>query len=314
MLRFIRTSAAVEVPYGMIVPPRDGVGITAAQVNQIIQTAIAGAQDVRAAVRLPLSSRTRMVFAVSDQEGNIVGLYRMQDATIFSIDVAVAKARNTMYYANASELNPLDQVPGEPAGTAFTNRTFRFLVEPRFPSGVDGDPAGPFSELNNPFNDPFTATNLGTPQADTAYLDTVLGRNSFGPTAPTSPDGLPGGIERNFLDPDNLNNQNGVVFFPGSTPLYNSSGGLIGGFGVSGDGVDQDDVVTFVGAQGFLPSQNNVLRGRRNQVPRRPAALPKIPAESLRISRCHFRPTPAPGVRGSPATPGRVRLKRPTLF
>ena len=248
-----------EVPFGLIVPPRDGVGITAAQVNQILQNAIAGAQQVRAAVRLPLSSRTRMVFAVSDLEGNIVGLYRMQDATIFSIDVAVAKARNTVYYADASELNPLDQVPTVPAGTAFTNRTFRFLTEPRFPSGVDGDPSGPFSELNNPFNDPFSATNLGPPQADTAYLDTVLGRNSFGPTAPTSPDGLPGGIERNFLDPDNLNNQNGVVFFPGSTPLY-SNGQLIGGFGVSGDGVDQDDVVTFVGAQGFLPQQNNVLR------------------------------------------------------
>ncbi len=248
-----------DVPYGMIVPPRDGVGITAAQVNQIIQNAIAGAQQVRAAVRLPLSSRTRMVFAVSDLEGNIVGLYRMQDATIFSIDVAVAKARNTAYYANPEELNPLDQVPTVPAGTALTNRTFRFLVEPRFPSGVDGDPAGPFSELNNPFIDPFSAANLGTPQADTAYLDTVLGRNSFGPTAPTNVDGGPGGIERNFLDPDNLNNQNGVVFFPGSTPLY-SNGQLIGGFGVSGDGVDQDDVVTFVGAQGFLPQQNDVLR------------------------------------------------------
>lgn len=244
-----------EVPFGYVVPPRaaaDG-SLTAAQVDQIIQNAIRGANEVRAAVRLPVSSRTRMVFAVSDLDGNILGLFRMQDATVFSIDVAVAKARNTAYYANAAELDVRDQVPTIPAGTAFTNRTFRFLAEPRFPSGVDGDPAGPFSTLNNPFIDPFTGRNTGTPAADTNYLDTVLGRNAFNPTAP--------GVasNRNFLDPDDLNNQNGVVFFPGSTPLY-ANGRLVGGFGVSGDGVDQDDVVTFIGAQGFLPQQNGVAR------------------------------------------------------
>ncbi len=260
-----------EVPFGYIVPPRDGIGITAAQVEQIIRNGVGGAGLVRAAIRLPVSSRTRMVLAVTDVQGNVVGLFRMQDATIFSIDVAVAKARNVAYYANAAELNPLDQLPTVPAGTALTNRTFRFLAEPRFPSGVDGDPAGPFSTLNNPFIDPFTAANLGTPQADTAYLDTVLGRNAFNPTSPIGRDGLPGGINRNFLDPNNLNNQNGIVFFPGSTPLY-VNGVLVGGFGVSGDGVDQDDVVTFIGAQGFLPNQNGVLRS--DQVGFRDVRLP----------------------------------------
>jgi uncharacterized protein GlcG (DUF336 family) len=251
-----------EVPFGFIVPPRASSiagGLTQDQVAQIIQNAINGANLVRAAVRLPVSSRTRMVFAVTDLDGSVLALFRMQDATIFSIDVAVAKARNTAYYANAAELNPLDQVPTIPVGTAFTNRTFRFLAEPRFPSGVDGDPAGPFSTLNNPFIDPFTGANLGAAQPDTAYLDTVLGRNSFNPTSPVGGDGQPGGINRNFLDPNNLNNQNGIVFFPGSTPLY-VNGILVGGFGVSGDGVDQDDVVTFVGAQGFLPQDNGVLR------------------------------------------------------
>ena len=52
---------------------------------------------------------------------------------------------------------------------------------------------------------------------------------------------------------DAKRHQNGIVFFPGSTPVYGANGQLIGGFGVSGDGVDQDDVVTFAGAQGFLP-------------------------------------------------------------
>ena len=68
---------------------------------------------------------------------------------------------------------------------------------------------------------------------------------------------------RNFRDPGDadvviagtniaapLANQNGVVFFPGSAPLY-VGGQLVGGFGVSGDGVDQDDVVTAGGFLGF---------------------------------------------------------------
>ena len=42
-------------------------------------------------------------------------------------------------------------------------------------------------------------------------------------------------------------NQSGIVFFPGSAPLYRN-GQLVGGLGVSGDGVEQDDYVTAGGA------------------------------------------------------------------
>ena len=49
-------------------------------------------------------------------------------------------------------------------------------------------------------------------------------------------------------------NQNGIVFFPGSTALYKTQI-LVGGFGISGDGVDQDDVVTAAGLVGYAPPQ-----------------------------------------------------------
>jgi uncharacterized protein GlcG (DUF336 family) len=42
---------------------------------------------------------------------------------------------------------------------------------------------------------------------------------------------------------DTSGNMSGVVFFPGSLPLYRN-GVLVGGLGVSGDGVDEDDFVT----------------------------------------------------------------------
>ena len=50
-------------------------------------------------------------------------------------------------------------------------------------------------------------------------------------------------------------NKSGIVFFPGSVGLY-KNGLLVGGLGVSGDGVDQDDYVTSGGMVGFeAPAQ-----------------------------------------------------------
>jgi uncharacterized protein GlcG (DUF336 family) len=46
--------------------------------------------------------------------------------------------------------------------------------------------------------------------------------------------------------------RNGLITFPGGVPLY-KNGVLVGGIGVSGDGVDQDEIVAFAGAAGFEP-------------------------------------------------------------
>ena len=127
--------AGQGVPYGWLVTPHDGTGLTAADVEAIVARGIAEANQVRAQIRLPFNSTARMVFAVSDENGNILGLYRMPDATYFSIGVAVAKARNVAYYDNASQLQPIDQIKGVPPGTAFTARTFRYRLFAVFPRG-----------------------------------------------------------------------------------------------------------------------------------------------------------------------------------
>jgi uncharacterized protein GlcG (DUF336 family) len=50
----------------------------------------------------------------------------------------------------------------------------------------------------------------------------------------------------------NSNKAHGLIEFPGGVPLY-KGGKLVGGIGVSGDGVDQDEVVAVAGAKGFEP-------------------------------------------------------------
>ena len=231
------------VPTGWLVNAHAGGGLTADDVTKIINQGISEAKKDRAAIRLPLGSRTKMVFAVTDLDGNVLGLFRMDDATYFSLDVAVAKARNVAYYNDPAALQPEDRVLAKqdpavnPKGVAFTARTFRFLVEPRYPAGVDGSKPGPFSILNEASINPKNAENLGT-AAPANTFGTVQGYNSFN-------------IGTNFRDTGSPSDkQNGVIFFPGSSGVY-KNGKLVGGLGVSGDGVDQDDVVTSAAISGF---------------------------------------------------------------
>jgi len=204
-------------PSGALIAATNGPlgGLTTAQVTQIIDNAITTAEQTRALIRLPLGSKARMAIAVSDLDGTIIGLYRMPDATVFSIDVAATKARNVIYFSGttrqAADLN------GVPIGTAVTNRTIGFGAQPFFPPGIDGSSPGPFfniflQDVANPCTQGFQAP---------------------GPSWPAV-------------------NQSGIIFFPGSEPLY-INGVLVGGLGVSGDGVDQDDYVTAGGAAGFEP-------------------------------------------------------------
>ncbi len=206
------TNSQGQPPEGDLTAPAAGPlgGLSAADVKQILDNAEATANTTRAAIRLPIGSRTKMVVAVADLDGTIIGLRRMPDSTVFSIDVAVTKARNMVYFNSNSrtavELN------GVPLGTAVTNRTIGFGAQPLYPPGIDGTSAGPFFSLYtmdvaNPCTQGF---QTGAPNA----------------------------------------NQSGIVFFPGSAGLYRN-GTLVGGLGVSGDGVDEDDYVTNGGTLGF---------------------------------------------------------------
>ena len=115
-----------------------------------------------------------MVFAVTDLDGNVVGLFRMPDATVFSIDVAVAKARNVAYYADPTQLcSRSTSSPGVPAGTAFTNRTFRYLAQPRFPEGSTAPRRARSRTSTTAGADPLTGRLSGAPLPASAYPERV---------------------------------------------------------------------------------------------------------------------------------------------
>jgi uncharacterized protein GlcG (DUF336 family) len=222
--------------------------LTQADADAIVQRAITASKKTRGIIRLPLNSYARMVIAVSDLAGNIVALYRMPDATVFSIDVAVAKARNVVLFSS----DPHD-LPGIPNGTAVTNRTIGFGAQPLFPPGIDSSvskvSAGPFYPLF---------------QQDLAH-PCSQGSQAAGP------------------------NQNGIVFFPGATPLYRN-GVLAGGLGISGDGVEQDDYVTYLAAGPFLPD----VKTWADRVTIDKVRMPmfKFPRQPEGVTECGGKPCP----------------------
>jgi len=199
-----------QPPINDLIQPTAGSMLTAAEVQQVLDNAQATAEKTRAAIRLPTSSATSMVIAVADLDGTLIGLRRMPDSTIFSIDVAASKARNMVYF-NGPNRTTAD-LPGVPMGTAVTSRTISFGAQPLFPPGINGSGDGPFYNL---------------------FLQDVQNPCTQG----------------NQTGAAN-SNKSGVVFFPGAVGLF-KNGTLVGGLGVSGDGVDQDDFVTAGGSVGF---------------------------------------------------------------
>lgn len=222
-----------SAPSGWLVTPHAGTNLTAAQVAQIIVQGINQANQTRSQLR-PLGSTAQMVFAVTDSAGNILGLYRMPDAPMFSIDVAVSKARNVAYYDDPTQLAPADELAGVPDGAALTSRTFRFLALPYYPEGINGAPPGPWSILNVAGINQANGMNLGAPMTISAFTS-VFGFDAFH-------------ANTNFQEFGA--NSSGVVFFPGSSGIY-VNGKIVGGLGVSGDGVSEDDFITFGAITGF---------------------------------------------------------------
>ncbi|MEO8012276.1 MAG: heme-binding protein [Dokdonella sp.] len=129
---------------------------------------------------------------------------------------------------------------------AFTPRATGNLSRPFYPDGIESAPPGP---LSNPFDrwSPFS-TGL---QLDLVYTTLAL-HVAFYLQQIGLAVNIDGGTDLPALDDVPMNCTgipslaNGIQIFPGGVPIYRN-GTLVGAIGVSGDGIEQDDMVSFLG-------------------------------------------------------------------
>jgi uncharacterized protein GlcG (DUF336 family) len=232
-----------------------GSALSAAEVSQILGSAVSLANRVRAAIRQPIGSNARVTIAVVDTDGDVLGIFRQLDAPVFGLDVSVQKARSSSFFARADTGAKLSaagfgsyvsraNADGLTLSgtTAFSDRAIGFLHRPFFPDGINDSVAGPFS---TPIAD-WSPFNVGL------QLDVVK-------TALLSPPMMCKSAayqKRGMLPPcpcsDIPEVRNGLQVFAGGLPIYRN-GVLVGAVGVSGDGIDQDDIIAAAGADAFAP-------------------------------------------------------------
>jgi len=194
--------------------------LTATEVSNIIYFAAQRVKITRAAIRLPIGTQMEVFITVVNNPNmpgvtpTVLGTFRTGEATFFSWDVAVQKARTALYYSSHDFL-------GFGLDIAMSTRCVGFLAECNYPPGIDGNSPGPFNGEQEMFSG-----LLGTHCA-------------------------PKDIVPNLAAVPNPDLPNGITIFPGGFPLYRN-GVLVGAIGVSGDGVDQDDIVGASGTHDFL--------------------------------------------------------------
>jgi len=273
--RFRVISLDSSIPAGRVddrfFPFKSGSVLSAAEVKTIIVQAAQQAFKTRAAIRQPLNSAAEVNITVCDVDGTILGIFSTIDAPIFGFDVSAQKARTAAFFSKATAAATLrsagfgsyvDRAANDglrlDGSVAFSDRAEGFLERPFFPDGIDDTDPGPFSPPIDRFS-PFN-TGLQTDLVAAAFQKFL----ATGQTSPNDCTGIPG-----------LNN--GIQIFPGSVPLY-KGGKLVGALGISGDGVDQDDIISTMGSAGFesppeIRSDRIFVRGVRlpfTKFPRHP--------------------------------------------
>jgi uncharacterized protein GlcG (DUF336 family) len=259
-----------------------GAVLTQNEVRTILQSALDVANHARAQIRRPLGSQARVTVSVVDTQGEILGIARTRDAPVFGTDVSLQKARTAAFMSSSTAGAFLGALPnakylsteptlsvareialgdyvtalrtflgdGNALGDgriAYTDRANGNLSRPFFPDGIDTAAAGPLSKPAGEWS-PFS-TGLQLDVTINAILQHIL----F--VAGAAPDVSPGcaGVQlANDLSSvgqtiaGDLRLGNGLQIFPGSVPIYRG-GTLVGAIGVSGDGIDQDDMIAFLG-------------------------------------------------------------------
>ena len=272
------------------------------EVREVLRAALDVANRARAQIRRPIGTPARVTISVVDTLGNPLGIARTLDAPIFGADVSLQKARTAAFFSGTdagdylnSITTPTTYFQGDPIaslipkenvqigdyvtavrdfvgptalqdGIAFSDRAGGNLSRPNYPDGLQGRPHGPLSKSDADNEWSVFSTGL---QLDLVFNKTIqhigylAGLNIPGTSTPI-PEVGPSCISNSPgpNDADRARLANGTQIFPGSVPIYRGSQ-LVGAIGVSGDGVDQDDMISFLGVH----NAGLTLNGSINNAP-----------------------------------------------
>lgn len=273
-----------------------GVSLTDTEVRTLLSSALDVANSARAQIRRPTGSQARVTISVVDSLGVILGIARTRDAPVFGTDVSLQKARTAALLSSntaaafistlpdAKYLSTTDQsvtvstaIPmnnyvntfrsfmGNPnaladGAVAYTDRANGNLARPFFPDGInDAGMNGPLSKPPGQWS--VFSSGMQLDMSINAVLQHVL--FVAGAIAADVAPGCAGVQLANDLSSvgqtiAGVRVGNGLQIFPGSVPIYRGNT-LIGAIGVSGDGVDQDDMIAFLGVDGASQALNGAI-------------------------------------------------------
>jgi uncharacterized protein GlcG (DUF336 family) len=254
----------IHTPTAGLVPT--GQAITAAEAQGLMVSTLNVAYMTRAAIRIPTNSFAQVTVSIVDLDGNILAMARTPDAPIFGADVSLQKARSAVFFSRtdtAAKVNaityPASTGPGtfadyitrsqqfiEPTvfadGLAWSLVGIGDISRPFYPDGIDGNPPGTLSI-------PFATWSIFSDgiQLDLVKQDFV---NILGGVISPVGCGNANGAGLPAVSGGKTQLANGMQIFSGGFPIYRGST-LVGGIGISGDGIQQDSLISFLGLQNF---------------------------------------------------------------
>lgn len=252
-----------------------GQAITAAEAQQLMTSTLNVAYSARAAIRIPTNTHAQITATIVDLDGNVVAQARTPDAPVFGADVSRQKARSSVFFSRtdaAATINaitiPAATVPGTfndyvtrsqillgqsafANGIAFSEVGIGDISRPFYPDGIDGNPPGSLSIPFSLWSIFSTGFQLDLIKPD--FVNALQGKPV--PAAGCSTgngQGLPPLSGGKTLLAD------GPQIFSGGFPIYRGNT-LVGGIGISGDGIQQDSLISFLGLQNFIEPPGGLI-------------------------------------------------------
>ncbi len=295
--------------------------LKANEVRTLLAEGLKIANAARAQIRRPTDSQARVTLSVVDTRGDILGVARTRDAPVFGTDVSLQKARSAMFFSASFAAAELSALPnarylnaqGAPSGVeikfadyvsasrtffndpafftgniAITPRAIGNVARPFFPDGIVGTSNGPLSKPFaswSPFTDGIQYDLVNN--AIGGILGAYIGALPIPPATTSTPaqiQGLLNGVVavRTSGCTGNMRMKNGMQVFPGAVPIYRGDV-LIGALGISGDGIDQDDMIAFLGVH----NAGVVLNSGLGHAPKARRADTLVPGNArLRYVQC----------------------------